>query len=110
MELTDEIVRTGGNGEPDEHVPRDDGAQVEGAGPLFYFFMNRGPGYVVTFLNKRRQEQPRGSQLHPAAHRVHDVPRVHQLHREGQAYKSLAGNDGTVASRPNIDKKKVMGC
>jgi hypothetical protein len=25
-------------------------------------------------------------------------------------YKALAGNDGTVVSRPNIDKKKIMGC
>jgi hypothetical protein len=25
-------------------------------------------------------------------------------------YKALAGNDGTVVSRPNINKKKIMGC
>jgi hypothetical protein len=25
-------------------------------------------------------------------------------------YKALAGNDGTVVSRPNIDEKKIMGC
>nr|CDI66604.1 Acyltransferase [Saccharum hybrid cultivar R570] len=84
--------RAGGDGEPDEHVPRDDGARVEGAGPLLLLHEPepRVRGHVPqqapsrAHLQWRRPEQPRGGQLHPAAHRVHAVLRVHQLHPEGQ--------------------------
>jgi hypothetical protein len=81
----------GGDGEPDEHVPRHDGEGVEGDGPILLLHEPE-PGLRGHLPQqapdgahlRRRQDQPRGGQLHPEAHRRHAVLRVHQPHQEGQ--------------------------
>jgi hypothetical protein len=89
MELTDKIVGTGGIGEPDGHVPRDDGAQVEVP-----------PG------TWSRSSTSGGKSSHEVANYIQRLAVSYECTNFTWKvkYKALA------VSRPNIDNKKVMGC
>ena len=79
------------HGEQDEHVPRHHRQGVERDGPLLLLhepepgLRRHLPQQAPAGAHlRRRQDQPRGGQLHPEAHRRHALLRVHKPHQEGQ--------------------------
>jgi hypothetical protein len=104
-ELTDEIVPVA----MENQMSMFHGTTARGWKGLdpFYFFMNPSPGYVVTFLNKLPPSSPAAAAgpatRWPTTSSASSRPRTSFTRRD--KYKALAGNDGTVVSKPNIDKK-----
>jgi hypothetical protein len=120
-ELTDEIVPVA----MENQMSMFHGTTARGWKALdpFYFFMNPSPGYVVTFLSKLPGELTcnggggggGGRSSHEVANYIQRLIASTLSYEctsftRKDKYRALAGNDGTVVSKPNIDEKKAMGC
>lgn len=84
----------------------------------FYFFMNPSPAYQVTFLSKLPRELTcaGAKSSHEVANYIQKLIAATLSYEcttftRKDKYRALAGNDGTVASKPNKGQyTKLMGC
>ncbi|XP_078165086.1 glycerol-3-phosphate acyltransferase RAM2-like isoform X1 [Carex rostrata] len=114
-ELTDQIVPVA----MENHMTMFHGTTATGWKGMdpFYFFMNPSPIYEVTYLNKlpAKLTCTGGKSSHEVANYIQRIIASTLSYEcttltRTDKYRALAGNDGAVASKPKVAKRKIMGC